>query len=113
MKPPPSNSLPKVNEPNVCSPAPSVGFVVDKSISTPSNVLRVIIFTTPATASAPYTAEAPPVEISIRSIKEVAMLFKSTALSPAIPPMKRRPLTRTSVLELPNPRRSVVFKPLA
>ena len=63
--------------------------------------------TTPATASAPYTAEAPPVITSTRSIHSTGMVLTSTAEEPEVAPTWRRPLTSTSVREVPMPRRSI------
>ncbi len=67
--------------------------------------------TTPAIASEPYTAEAPPVTTSTRSISAGGMLFRSTTPSVLAPTM-RRPLTSTRVREGPRPRRSTVAVPV-
>ena len=68
-------------------------------------------FTTPETASAPYTAEAPPVMISTRSIHAAGMRLVSTADEPADEPTKRRPFTNTSVRLDPRLRRSCMATP--
>ena len=74
-------------------------------------------FTTPATASAPYTAEAPPVTTSTRSIRLAGMKFRSgavlTAPAAGVPGWRRRPSIRTSVRLAPRPRRSTVAVPVA
>lgn len=61
--------------------------------------------TTPATASAPYTALAPPVSTSTRSTRIRGMEPISTADVPCNPPTWRRPSTSTSVRSTPRPRR--------
>lgn len=73
--------------------------------------------TTRATASAPYTAEVPPVTISIRSISDVGMLFRSTSEVPPEPfrpdrePTWRLPSTRVRVRYSPRPRRLAKLTP--
>ena len=69
------------------------------------------MFTTPATASEPYTAEAPPVSTSMRSMNCAGMVFMSTAIEPGLPDTKRRPSTSTSVRSMPRLRRSTVETP--
>ena len=72
--------------------------------------------TTPATASAPYTAEAPPVRMSTRSTSEVGMKFRSAETAPidevGLPPISRRPSISTRVRDEPRPRRLTVAVPL-
>ena len=80
--------------------------------STPSKFSRSTKFTTPATASAPYTVDAPPVSTSTRSINAVGIWLTSEAAELyAPPPPIRRPLIITSVLLAPIPRRSSVALP--
>jgi hypothetical protein len=55
-------------------------------------------FTTPATASEPYTAEAPSASTSMRCIAEVGMMFGSVWLNCAPPPGMRMPSMTTSVV---------------
>ena len=74
-------------------------------------------FTTPATASEPYTAEAPSFNISIRSIAATGILLISTKEF-TIPSAKallatRRPLISTSVASAPKPLRLIAAPPLA
>ena len=75
-------------------------------------------FTTPATASAPYTEEAPPVRTSTRSISAFGIWFRSGApeFTPGavsgLPGISRRPLIRTSVRLAFRPRRSTVAVPV-
>src|SRR6266851_3806099 len=71
-----------------------------------------MMFTTPAIASEPYTAEAPSFRTSIRSIAAVGMVFRSTEESAPVPPgTMRRPLRSTRVRELPRPRRLTRVEP--
>ena len=49
---------------------------------TPSKCVLRMKFTTPATASAPYTAEAPPVSTSTRSISAAGIWLMSEKLRP-------------------------------
>ena len=72
--------------------------------SNPSKSFLKMKFTTPLTASAPYTAEAPPVTISTRSVSPVGSSVIST------PPVRidgatRWPSRSTSVRLTPRPRR--------
>ena len=73
-------------------------------------------FTTPATASEPYTAEAPPVRMSTRCTRAVGMKFRSAAMEPiaavGLPACSRLPSIRTTVRFDPNPRRLTVAVPL-
>ena len=66
----------------------------------------------PATASAPYTDEAPPVISSTRSMRAAGMVFKSTRPDDE-DGFARRPLTRMSVRPGPKPRKSAVAKPFS
>ncbi len=71
----------------------------------------MMMLTTPAMASEPYTAEAPSFNISMRSTAAGASVFRSNA-SPARPPaLERRPLTSTSVLPAGSPRSVTVAVP--
>ena len=82
--------------------------------STPSKSSRNTKLTTPATASAPYTVDAPPVRTSIRSIIAVGIWFTSAALELYAPPAPiLRPLIRTRVLLEPIPLKLTVAFPLA
>ena len=67
-------------------------------------------FTTPATASAPYTAEAPPVMTSTLSIIADGMVLMSTT-SAALAGWVRRPSTSTRLRLVPRPRRLAVEMP--
>ena len=72
-------------------------------------------FTTPATASEPYTAEAPPVRMSTRSIIAVGIWLMSGAAEAACTPPygMRRPSISTRVRVEPRPRRFRVAVPVA
>ena len=62
---------------------------------------------TPPKASAPYTADAESVRISILSTAESGIELMSTADDPVNGlPGTRRPLIKTAVLPGPSPRRS-------
>ena len=65
--------------------------------------------TTPVTASAPYTAEAPPLKTSTLSMRGIGIEPTSTAEDPCTPPTWRRPSTKTNVLLIPRPRKFKVF----
>src|SRR3954470_12134230 len=71
--------------------------------------------TTPATASAPYTADAPPVRMSTRSTSEVGMKLRSAETEAidevGLPPIRRRPSISTRVRLGPRPRRFTVAVP--
>ncbi len=70
------------------------------------------MLTTPAMASDPYSAEAPSLRISMRSIDAVGMEFRSTDASAPVPPgTNRRPLTSTNVRAVPRPRRLTRVEP--
>ena len=77
---------------------------------TPSRLSSKRKFTTPATASDPYAAEAPPVTMSTPSMSACGMAFVSTGPS-RIPETKRLPSTSVSVRCAPRPRRSSMFLP--
>src|SRR3954463_4361866 len=80
---------------------------------TPVKVLSIMKLTTPPTASAPYTEDAPPVRTSTRLISCVGTKLMSgygLRLSPAI---KRRPLISTTVRFGPRLRRLTVAVPEA
>ena len=79
----------------------------------PSKLSFMMKLTTPVTASAPYTADAPPVSTSTRSTSFIGIEPTSTEAEPCTPPTWRRPLTRTSVLLEPRPRRLRTFAPSA
>ena len=79
--------------------------------SRPSKLVFVTKLTTPATASDPYTADLPPVTISIRSIRSVGIVLTSTVKLPGDAETWRRPFCSTSVLSTPSPRRSRKFTP--
>ena len=65
---------------------------------TPSKLVSMMKLTTPATASAPYTDDAPPVRTSARRISAAGMTLRSADWFVLFgsPGMRRRPLTRTS-----------------
>lgn len=77
----------------------------------------MIKLTTPATASAPYTAEAPPVTTSTRSMSVAGTKFRSGAvllgLPEGVPMCRRRPSISTRVRLARRPRRSTVAVPVA
>ena len=74
-------------------------------------------FTTPATASEPYTDDAPPVSTSTRLINNAGTWDKSAQLAPvAVPGAILLPFIRTSVLEQPKFLKlavAVPFEPFA
>ena len=88
---------------NVCS-APTLTLTPSKSS------LRMKL-TTPATASEPYTAEAPPVSTSMFWIREFGIELIST-VPPEVVGVTRVPLISTSVRFEPRPRRLTVAVPL-
>ena len=64
-------------------------------------------FTTPATASAPYTADAPVVSTSTRSTAASGIALTSTKFSEPFAKddtAMRRPFTSVSVDDVPRPR---------
>ena len=67
-------------------------------------------FTTPASASEPYTADAPPVTTSTRLIRFAGMAFRSVR-PVLVAGTKRRPLISTRVRSGARPRRSTVAVP--
>ncbi len=73
-------------------------------MSTPSKSFFRMKFTTPAMASAPYTAEAPPVIVSTRSMAADGMVLMSM-ISAAFAGCARRPSISTRVRFGPMPRR--------
>ncbi len=79
-------------------------------MSTPSKSSFRTKLTTPASASAPYTADAPPVIVSTRSMAAEGIVFKST-ISAAFAGCARRPSTSTSVRFAPIPRRFTLAIP--
>ena len=68
------------------------------------------MFTTPAIASEPYVAEEPPVRISTLSINAAGIVFRSTTPF-TLEGVTRAPSTRTSVRDVPRPRRSTFAWP--
>ena len=81
---------------------------VSARTSIPSKLLRVMKFATPATASLPYSAEAPSVSISMRSIMiEGATLLMSTKPKPPSV-VCRPPFNNTNVARGPSPRKLIV-----
>ena len=87
-------------------PSPRVDRPVNALRSVCRKFLRVMMFTTPATASDPYTAEAPSFSTSMRSMAAVGIEFRSTDESAPVPPgTMRRPFKRARVRESPRPRR--------
>ena len=107
---PPSPLTPSKVVKRVSSPSPSAVVPVWKSISTPSKSSFSTKLTTPASASAPYTADAPPVIVSTRSMAADGIVFKST-ISEAFTGCARRPSTSTSVRFAPMPRRFTLATP--
>ena len=83
------------------------------SMRTPVNVLSMMKLTTPPTASAPYTDEAPPVSTSTRLISWAGMKLRSGTGLPVSPGWRRRPLTSTRLRLEPRPRRLTVAVPEA
>ena len=77
----------------------------------PSKSLSSTKLTTPVTASAPYTDEAPPVSTSTRFTSADGMKFRSGEISHASPATMRRPLISTRVRSEPRLRRSTVAVP--
>ncbi len=72
-----------------------------------------MMLTTPPMASEPYTAEAPSLSTSIRSMAATGIEFRSTeSLAPFPPGTNRRPLSSTSVRAGPRPRRATRVAPL-
>ncbi len=75
------------------------------------------MLTTPATASEPYTAEAPSLSTSTRSIAATGIELMSTKLVVMFSANEliatRRPLTSTSVASAPRPRRLMEAAPFA
>ena len=65
---------------------------------------------TPATASEPYAADAPPVTISVRSSSSGGIRFRST-LAVSVLAIWRRPSTSVSVRPAPSARRFAICAP--
>ena len=66
-----------------------------------------MMLTTPATASVPYTADAPSFSTSTCLIIDTGIVFKSTVDAAPVPELIiRRPFTSTRVRCAPKPRRS-------
>ena len=63
-------------------------------------------FVTPPTASAPYTAEAPPVIVSTRSISAEGIALMSVTISELIG-TRRLPSTKTRLRLGPKPRSDI------
>ena len=79
MFPRPSAKLPpKVAFTLVMPPSSSLVCEYVDSISTPSKSFFMMKFSAPETASEPYTADAPPVTISMRSTSAVGIIEVST-----------------------------------
>ena len=90
-----------------------MGCSAASDISKPSNSLRRIRLTTPATASAPYTEEAPSVMISTLSTRFMGMrLISGCAGAPRTPddPI-RRLFISTRVRSGPRPRSEIFADP--
>ena len=68
---------------------------------------------TPAIASEPYTADAPPVTISTRSSKGEGTWLISAVEIPDVPGPRRLPSMRTKLRFAPKPRRLIDDVPLA
>src|SRR5690606_39595451 len=86
------------------------------SMRTPSKSSIMMKLTTPATASAPYTAEAPPVSTSTRSINAAGIWLRSGDAAPfcvGSPGIRRRLLTSTRVRCDSRLRRLTVAAPVA
>ncbi len=84
--------------------------VVGVRIRDRRDVLRRLMFTTPAIASEPYAADAPPVTISVRSMSRLGMRLRSAEPSRVVG-AKRRPSSRISVRVTPRPRRFTICAP--
>jgi len=97
---------------NCISPlSPSSVSLYDDWPLSPERFSSSRMLTTPATASEPYAADAPPVTTSMRSISIAGIRLTSTVPREELG-TKRRPLTSTSVREAPRPRRSSVRAPM-
>ncbi len=111
-----------------CSPAPSAAFVPSVTatklswpspspvcevfvwMSTPSKSSLRMKFSAPEIASEPYTAEAPPVMMSMRSIERVGIIDVSTSPS-SLNGTMRLPFISIRLRCEPRPRRSIVAAP--
>ena len=110
-----SLEAPNTTEPSSRSP-PSSGKLTSEApirISIPLKSFLVIMLTTPAIASEPYTAEAPSDKISIRSTAAIGIEFKSCELPVEGDLGKRRPSTKISEREAPKPRKLICETPCA
>ncbi len=107
---PSSLFMPTRAENTVSSPSPASDMAVCMFTDTPSKLSFNTKLTTPAIASAPYTAEAPPVIVSTRAIAAVGIVFRSTTRD-ALTGWPRLPSTSTSVRFVPTPRRLPVPMP--
>jgi len=92
------------------SASPSMVAPVRKFMSTPSKSFFNTKFTTPAMASGPYTAEAPPVITSTLAMAEAGIVLTSTT-SAALAGWARRPSIRMRLRLVPRPRRFSVAAP--
>ena len=81
--PPPT---PQVRETSRASPSPAPETPWYTSTSIPSMPARVMTLTTPPTASDPYTAEAPSLRTSTRSMTEAGMELRSAEALAPVPP---------------------------
>ena len=80
--------------------------------STPSKSRLRMKFTTPETPSAPYSAEAPPVWTSMRSINAKGIVSISTAAEPGRPATWRRPSDEHECASTPRLRRLSSVRPV-
>ncbi len=94
----------------VFSASPASAMPYWPSISMPSKSSRRMKLTTPAMASAPYTAAAPPVITSTLSIAAAGIVLTSTTRK-ELTGCGRRPSIRTRLRFEPKPRRSSVAAP--
>ena len=79
----------------------------------PTNSSSKTKLTTPATASEPYTEDAPPVKTSTLSKSNVGMVLRSAQFPPpVVPGTILLPFIRTNVLEQPRFLRLTVAVPL-
>ncbi len=99
--------------PEILNSLPSPAWVTPHWVSNskPWKFLRRMKFTTPPTASAPYTAEAPPVITSTRSIRAEGMVLTSVTIRPFCG-ISRRPSASTRFRFGPRPRRLRVEMPM-
>jgi len=107
---PSAKFAPKSPETRYSSPSSSIVWPVWTSKSMPSKSCFVMKFTTPATASAPYTDEAPPVIVSMRAMAADGIVLMLTAIE-ALIGIARRPSSSTKFRFEPRPRRLNVAAP--